>query len=213
MLFTGLFFLCFTIPVQAESMYVSDSLSVTVRTGQGVTHKIIAIIKTGQRVEVLEKNDEYARVRLQNGIEGWALNRYLTSETPKAIQLANLQSKYNSISARAEALAAENKRLKSDNNKLDAALNENKKNYSNLQNDYETLRSDSSGFLELKSKYEKASVELAKQTKKAKELEEQVEKLQLYQYIKWFLAGSGVLIVGFIFGFSSRRQRRQSSLY
>jgi SH3 domain protein len=212
-LFIELCFIFFTVSVQAETMYVSDNLSVTVRTGQGATHKIIAIIKSGQKVEVLEKGDQWSLVRLQNDKEGWVLTRYLINDIPKGIQLVALQTKYTDVTAQAEALIEENNRLKSDNKKLSSALAENQKAYNNLQGDYESLKADSAGFLELKSNYEKASIQLSKQTKKAKELEKQVEKLQLYQYIKWFLAGSGVLLVGFIFGFSSKRQRRQSSLY
>ena len=48
-------FLMVIISVQAETMYVSDNLSVTVRTGQGTTHKIIALIKSDQEVEVLQR--------------------------------------------------------------------------------------------------------------------------------------------------------------
>ena len=128
-LFIGLCFVFFTNSVQAESMYVSDILSVTVRTGQGASHKIIAIIKSGQKVEALEKGDEYTLVRLQNGKEGWVLTRYLDSGMPKAIQLAALQTKYANISARAEALREENDSLKSENKKLSAALAENQKTY------------------------------------------------------------------------------------
>jgi SH3 domain protein len=206
-------FIFFTISVQAETMYVSDNLSVTVRTGQGTTHKIIALIKSGQRVKALDKGDQWTLVRLQNGKEGWVLTRYLINDIPKGIQLASLQTKYANVAAQAESLIKENNRLKSENKKLSAELAGNQKAHNNLQGDYETLKTDSAGFIELKSNYEKASIQLSKETKKAKELEKQVEKLQLYQYIKWFLAGSGVLLVGFIFGFSSKRQRRQSSLY
>jgi SH3 domain protein len=212
-LFIVLCFIFFTISVQAETMYVSDTLSVTVRTGQGATHKIIALIKSGQKVEVIEKGEQWSLARLQNGKEGWVLTRYLINDIPKGIQLVALQTRYADVTAQAEALIVENNRLKSDNKKLSSALAENHKAHNDLQGDYESLKADSAGFLELKSNYEKASIQLSKQTKKAKELEEQVEKFQLYQYIKWFLAGSGVLLVGFIFGFSSKRQRRQSSLY
>jgi SH3 domain protein len=206
-------FVYFTISVQAETMYVSDNLSVTVRTGQGATHKIIALIKSGQRVEVLEKGDQWTLARLQNGKEGWVLTRYLINDIPKGIQLAALQTKYANVAAQAESLKEENNRLKSDNKKLSVTLAESQKAYHSLQGDHETLKADSAGFLEMKSNYEKASIQLSKETKKAKELEKQVEKLQLYQYIKRFLAGSCVLLGGFICGFSSNRQRRQSSLY
>ena len=49
-------------------------------------------------------------------------------------------------------------------------------------------------------------------TKKLAKLEDQLSNIQLYHYIKWFLAGSGVLLVGFIIGFSAKRQRRRPSL-
>jgi SH3 domain protein len=64
----------------------------------------------------------------------------------------------------------------------------------------------------LKSKYDKAAAQLEEQTKRADSLEEQLNRFEMNQYIKWFLAGSGVLLVGFIIGFSARRQRRRPSL-
>jgi SH3 domain protein len=211
-LFFEICFIIFSFSVQAESMYVSDKLSVTVRTGQGTTHKIIALIKSDQKVEALEKGVEWTLVRLQNGKQGWALSRYLTHDIPKSIQLASLQIKYSNVASQAESLTAENDKLNSDFKKLSATLSKNEKALNNLQRDYDALKADSADFLNLKTKYEKASHQLSKQTEKTEELKKMVEKLQLYQYIKWFLAGSGVLLVGFIIGFSSKRQRRQSSL-
>jgi SH3 domain protein len=74
------------------------------------------------------------------------------------------------------------------------------------------LKTEVAEFLTLKSEYEKAASELAKQTAKAEKLEDQLTKLELSYYIKWFLAGSGVLVVGFLIGFSTKRQRRRPAL-
>lgn len=206
-------FIFFSFSVQAEPMYVSDKLSVTVRTGQGTTHKIIALIKSDQKVEALEKGEEWTLVRLQNGKQGWALSRYLTNDIPKSIQLASLQIKYRNVTAQAEALTAENDKLKSDCKKLSVSLSEKEKALNNLQVEHNALKTESADFLNLKKKYEKASHQLSKQTEKAEELKKMVEKLQYSQYIKWFLAGSGVLLVGFIIGFSMKSRRRQPSLF
>ena len=64
----------------------------------------------------------------------------------------------------------------------------------------------------LKEKYKTASGQLSEQTKRAEALDEELRSIEINQYIKWFLAGSGVLVVGFIVGFSARRQRRRPSL-
>ena len=43
-------------------------------------------------------------------------------------------------------------------------------------------------------------------------LNAKVDKLESRQTVRWFLTGAGVLLLGFIIGFSTRRQRRKSSL-
>ena len=81
-----------------------------------------------------------------------------------------------------------------------------------LQADYDKLKAGSAEYIALKEKYKTVSEQLAVQTKRADTLDEELKAIEINQYIKWFLAGSGVLLVGFIVGFSSRRQRRRPSL-
>ena len=206
-------FFYFSFSVQAETAYVSDQLSITVRTGKGTNRKIIALIKSNQKVEILEKGEEWTLVRLQNGKEGWALSRYLTNSIPKSIQLESLQLKYNNLEQQAKSLALEIDKLKSDNKKLSISLTEKEKAHNNLQIEHDALKTESADFLNIKKVFEETSQQLVNQTQKAKELKVLADKLQYYQYIKWFLAGSGVLLVGFLIGFSTKRKRRQSSLF
>lgn len=52
-IFVGIWLFLFSTVVQAKTMYVSDQVEITLRTGQGTDHKIIAMIKSGDAVEVL----------------------------------------------------------------------------------------------------------------------------------------------------------------
>ena len=81
-----------------------------------------------------------------------------------------------------------------------------------LDTDYKDLKAGAAEFLTLKKKYKEVSTQLAEQTKRANELDKELSGLEMNQYIKWFLAGSGVLLVGFIIGFSAKRGRRRPSL-
>ena len=201
-----------TFPVQAKTMYVTDVLKVTVRTGPSIENKIIKIIESGQRVEVLNPAQEWSQVRLFDGKEGWILNRYLISSETNKIRLDRLESEHSELKTKFETILEENSKLKTDNKTLSSALSDSEKALQKVRSDYESLKASSAEFLTLKSNYEKASRQLTEQSKKADQLEKQVAKLEFSSYIKWFLAGSGVLIVGFIIGFSTKRQRRQSSL-
>ena len=207
-----LLFVLFSGVVWAETMYVSDAIKIMLRTGPGVDHKIIAMIRSGEEVEVIEPDEKWTRVRLPSGKEGWILSRFLTSKQPSRILLERLKENHKALSLQAASLLEENTKLKKENKKFGLKLAENEETLAKISKSYETLKTESAEFLELKSNYEKTASQHANQTEKLKKTEEELTKLLLYQNIKWFLSGAGVLIAGFILGFSAKRQRRKSSL-
>ena len=193
-------------------MYVSDILKLTLRTGPSIENKILAVIDSGQMMEIVEFGDEWSQVQLPNGKEGWVLSRYLTPNETKNIKLQRLETKHKNLMVQAAELLEENNRLKAENKKLSTEFEADQKQLVKVRTDYETLKTEASEFLTLKTRYKRAASQLAEQTAKAQKLEEQLSRLGMNTYIKWFLAGSGVLIVGFIIGFSSKRQRRRPAL-
>jgi len=211
--YTGLcLVLCLTAAFAGTKYYVDDGLTITVRTGPAMDRKIVALPAVGQEMEVLKSENDWSLVRLPNGKEGWVLSRFITDETPKGIQLEVLTRRYDALKDKAAALTEENKILKEENNTLSADLNNSETKLKSTGNAYETLKKDSAQFLELQTKYKEATSKLAEQTQKAEKYEDELTKLLWNKNIKWFLSGAGVLILGFIIGFSTKRQRRYSSL-
>ncbi len=202
----------FATAVGAETVYVSDMLKLTLRTGPSTENKILAVIESGQQLELLEPGHEWSRVQLPNGKEGWVLSRYLTPDETSNFRLERLQVQHKNLTAQAAELLEENKALKAENEKLRAEFETNEKEMVKTRTDYETLKAEAAGFLALKSKYEAAASQLAEQTARVQKLEEQLTQVAMSAYIKWFLAGSGVLVVGFLIGFSTKRQRRRPTL-
>lgn len=196
----------------AETMYISDKLKVTVRRGPSTEYKILDIAESGDRVEILETGQEWTLVKLANGREGYVTTRYLVSGPTYAIRFEQLQVKQKALTQQATALLDENTKLRGENKLLKTTLNGTEKSLKKLDGDYQELKTGSAEFLTLKTKYKKISEQLAEQAKRADKLDKELSKVELNQYIKWFLAGSGVLLVGFIVGFSARRSRRRPSL-
>lgn len=208
----GMILVLFSIPALAESKYISDTMKITLRTGPGKDRKIISLLGIGQKVDVLQPGDEWTRVSLANGKEGWVISRFLTNKTPSDIQLKVLKDKHKAIMNQNASLQQANTLLKAENKRLDKELGASGEKLQKITSDHETLKSESTEFLELQSKYKKMTSELAEKTKKAGQFEDELTKLLWNQNIKWFLSGAGVLILGFIIGFSTKRQRRRSSL-
>ncbi len=195
-----------------ETRYISDLMEITLRTGPGTGRKIIAMLPSNLKVEILSQEGQWTKVRTPEGKEGWVVSRFLTSETPKSIKLDRLQKKYDELSRRVETLAKENTELKAKNEELSTQLAEKTRAFDELNQTYQTLKTESAEFLAVKEKYQKTAARLAEQTSKAERLESELSKLEFHQNIRWFLSGAGVLLVGFIIGFSAKRQRRRSSL-
>lgn len=211
-LFIGVVIALFWGSGQAETMYVSDLAEITLRTGKGVDHKIIALVKSGVQVEVIEPDDQWTKVRLPSGKEGWVVSRFLTSQVPSKLELEELKKKYNALLSLADAPFKELTMLQEENARLRAEAGEKESSLQALKNDYEALKKESEGLSKLKAANQESREQLTKQKQRTEELEESLAKLERARQIRWFLSGAAVLLVGFLLGFTAKRQRRRSSL-
>ncbi|OEU83678.1 MAG: hypothetical protein BA873_04430 [Desulfobulbaceae bacterium C00003063] len=210
--FTGILLILFSAPILAETMYVSDVLKLTVRTGKGQDYKIISVIQSGQTVDVLQPEDKWALVRLNDGKEGWVLTRYLTSKITNNVKLQWLQKKHKVLTVQTATLLEENTKLKGENKNFKTDLNKTQNKAEELNISYEALKTESADYIKLKSKYAKAASQLAEYVEKSELLEKELTKLEFGRTIRWFLAGAGVLLLGFLIGFGTKRQRRRTTL-
>ncbi|MBT8373199.1 MAG: TIGR04211 family SH3 domain-containing protein [Deltaproteobacteria bacterium] len=208
----AIFVICLPAMSYAEKMYVTDVLNLTLRSGPSTENKILVMVKSGRQVDILERGEEWSLVKLANEKEGYVLNRYLQPNPTGRIRLEQLQITYDTIKQQEATLLEENTRFKNENEKLTAAIQSNEKMLKKLNGDYKKLKADSAEFLNLKSKHKQISGKLDAQTQRADALDAELSRIENNQYFKWFLAGSGVLLVGFVVGFASKRGRRRSSL-
>ena len=68
--------------VHAETLYVIETLVVNVNSAPDSTGERVANIKSGDAVEVIERQSDQVHVRLANGTEGWVKKSYLATDEP-----------------------------------------------------------------------------------------------------------------------------------
>ncbi len=204
----GIFLIISSVAVHAEIMYVTDSFEITLRSGQGTDHKIKKMLRSGLAVEVLKHGKDWTLIKTPDGSEGWVLTRFIQSEKTGVILFDELTGKYNRVLVQLASLKDENNRLKTENGKLGSGLASTKEMLAGVSKSYETLKVESADFLKLKEKYRKSTTSLEEVTEKA----DKMQKANIQKYIIAGLCGAGVLLFGFIIGFSTKSQRRRSSL-
>jgi SH3 domain protein len=91
----------------AETVYVHDYLRLGVRSNPNSSETPIAVVTTGDALEVLERNGGYLKVRAEDGTEGWVSKAYVSSEKPARLQLEQLQQAYGRREAELKELRGE----------------------------------------------------------------------------------------------------------
>lgn len=183
----------------AAQRYVIDELQITMRSGRSTQHSILKLLKSGDKVELLEEvkenNRTYARVRFGN-IEGWVHAQYLSAEPIARDRLANTTQQL-------QKTRAENTKLKAQL----AELNEVRDEATRLNKELEELRKAAADPIRTQRQNEQLRNELTTLKREHELLKNEYEQVSGNKERDWFIAGAGVVIVSIIFGILLTRVR------
>ncbi len=76
-----------------ETVYVTDKLYLGLHAKPSSSSKRIKLMKSGVKLEVLEKSGRFKKVKTVSGAIGWAKSHLLLSEPTSALKLEKLQEK------------------------------------------------------------------------------------------------------------------------
>jgi len=83
----------------AETAYVTDILQLGLHRASDTSDRPFENLPSGTRLEILERTTHYARVRTDDGDEGWVKAAYIVSETPARFRVAELEAKLDALAA------------------------------------------------------------------------------------------------------------------
>ena len=212
------------------TLYISDQLVVSLRELPQENSKAITYLKTDTPVELIEDGKAFAKVKTANGEIGYIQKGYLVERLPKPVINNRLTRENERLNGRIRELEAQYKEaftsgdetrarlvteveeLRAQAGMLQTELNDSNKKLAEVSKAYETLTENSKDIVaitdernQLKLSYNELSVTL-------NNLEQERNLWLRNGIIKWFLAGGGVLFVGWVLGKFSK-PRRKSSLY
>ncbi|UCE90040.1 MAG: TIGR04211 family SH3 domain-containing protein [Pseudomonadota bacterium] len=206
---------CVAVAASAQdTRFVSDELRITMRTGQGNQHRIVKMLTSGQRLELLKQSDEgYSKVRTADGTEGWVRTQYLMAEPVASEKLAAAEQ-------RLAAAQAETQKLKTELGTLRKAKNQLASERTQLSQQASQLEKEVSHLSEVSAR----PIQLDKENKRLKEMTVSLEKdlelrMQENQVLKdksdreWFMVGAAIMLLGIILGLviPKIRWRKKSS--
>jgi SH3 domain protein len=199
----------------AQARYISDEFFVPFRTGPSTQNAITRNLPSGTRVDVVEERADigYARVRLQDGTDGWVQTQYLQAEPVAEARLETATRELDALRDRARVLEQRVMDLESELASTGRALNEAETRSEQAGAELADVRSASSAALETRAENQNLERTVAELTAAAEAANLRIDELGRRERQNWFIIGAAVLFGGIVIGLVAptlRRKRRSS---
>ena len=199
----------------AETLYISDTFEVTMRSGTSTSNSIVRLLRTGEAVTLIEADPatQYSFIETEDGKQGYVLTRFLMSERPARQQLEALRAEHqqqqDSLTAQGseiEMLRQELAQAQSDNENLKNTLRASEQELSQVQ---ENAR-DTLNILEQNKRMQTVVDQLREEKVR---LTEANAELSDTTEMDWFVRGAAVSLIAFLVGIlvTRIRWRKQDS--
>jgi SH3 domain protein len=208
----GCVFLAFELLAQAQTRYVTDRTIVELRRGPSTEYLILRNLEAGERVEVLEVNEEqgYSRVRVADqGTEGWILTRFLMGEPIARERLAVAERNLATARERVGTLEAENRELARDLATVRTELEQAQANHGTASRELADIRTAAANVVDIRDQNTRLQQRLVQRDQEVERLTADNTRLAGRNSQNWFVVGAGVLLAGIVVGLVAPTLRRK----
>ncbi|MFT5658752.1 MAG: SH3 domain protein [Gammaproteobacteria bacterium] len=193
----------------AATKYVTDEFEVTMRSGTSTANNIIRMLKSGQRVTILEEDlaSKYSLVETEDGKTGYVLNRYLLEGTSARSQLEKLKIQSDRQNELITTLNVQVKDLESvlDNEKSDnSSLNE---KLSSTENELTHVTNAAENTLSIMDDNKRLNSIEQELLEDKRQLSDENARLKDSTKMDWFIRGAAVSLIAFLLGIGITRIR------
>ncbi len=199
----------------AETRYVSDELTITLRRGEGTSYQVLRTLKSGTPLDVLSTDPDtgYSLVRIPNGVEGYVLTRFLMSKPSARNLLTAAQTRSAELETQQQILTDQITSLTEEKTELENTLSNLDSSHSQLSSELNRVKSTSSRALEMEGENKKLRSKVIKLERDNQALSQENDTLKDRNARDWFMVGAGVAILSLLLGLLLSRfgGRRKSS--
>lgn len=90
----------------AETAYITDNLRLGLHQAPDTSDRAFRMLESGQELEILSRDRNYANVRLPDGTAGWVKAAYLVDEKPAKLIVAETMAERDALAVELEETRA-----------------------------------------------------------------------------------------------------------
>jgi SH3 domain protein len=198
----------------AQTRYVTDRAIIELRRGPSTEYLILRNLESGTEVRVLEQDESngYSRVSVgDQGVEGWILTRFLTSEPIARDRLSAAEGNLAAARQRVTALETEVKDLSTQLAATKTDLEQTRGTHAATSQELAEIRTAAANVVAIRDQNTSLRQQLTQRESEVEALTVANARLASRNNQNWFVVGAAVLLGGIVIGLiapSLRRKRR-----
>lgn len=193
----------------SATLFVSDELTIMLRSGPGNKYKILRALTTGTKLEAFESDHDFIHVRTPNGVDGWVLSQHLTNKPIAKQQLATANEKISQLETKNNQLQEQLNQLKQNYNKVRDQNRDLDKTKSELDEELAHIRDVAAQPIKLSEEKKQLTLQTETLESQVEGLKSELLSLRDNTQKQWFLTGAAVVLLGILIGLSLPKLRRQ----
>lgn len=200
--------------VAAETAYISDELTVPLRSGPSNAHRILHQgLPSGTQLEVLERDADsgFAQIRTRRGTEGWIRGQYLVDEpiakhrlVAANRQIEQLQSRLSTHEQRLSSLGAQKSSAEQTNDNLQNQVAVLEKELAEIKQISAGAIDEHATNLRLNELNERLRDEIETLVGERDALKDNAQE-------RWLMIGAGLVLFGLVLGIVIKARPRRSA--
>ena len=198
----------------AESAWISDNLTVPLRSGPSTGHRILHRgLPSGTQLTILSRDadSDFVQIRTSRGTEGWLPSQYLVSQPIARDQLVVANRKVAELNKTVERQRQQLSSLNQGKSEADSSNTSLQRQVASLEQELAEITRISASALELSE----SNLELTELNARLRaEVDDLVSNLNLLEANaeqSWLMIGGGLVLIGLVLGFAIKSRPRRSA--
>ena len=186
----------------AQDAYVTDKFTVAVRSGEAADYRILRMLRTGTKVEVISQNREtgYSKIRFNNGKEGFVLTRQLLDEPTARNRLADLEKEMALLKGEPDELKSKLTDATQKASQFEKSYKAAEARARSAEQELAAFKRISSDAVSVAEERNSLREQVAELNRDLAEAKQETLELENNDTQHWFLIGASVLLGGIILG-------------
>jgi len=185
----------------AETVYVTDDVKLTLRSGPSMKNKIVKMVRSGTPLTVIKRTrDGYIKVKTPSGTTGYILSRHTKKQPINKLQLIKTTDELQQLRKENLQLKTELETIKNEHAHVADSEAELTQQKNKLSRELAKIQQTAANAIQVKKQRDQLQERVVNSERELQQLKREKQTLEDSANQSWFIYGGLLAFAGILFG-------------